>query len=506
MITLSKEELINQFKNIESHYIKFIQERLGIVIKPHQTNELQKAIINAYHKFNYVPSKYLEQLQVCQTQSPLLEHLIAGVTVGETYFFRDENQIALLKNRILKEIIQKKRAENNLSLRIWSAGSASGEEIYTIALLLIEAIPDIHKWSLNLLATDINTESLKKAIKGEYGEWSMRSISNYYKQRYFTLDDKIFTISQAVRDLVHFDYLNLNEDAFPAIFNGTNAQDLILCRNVFIYFEIKQITHVMSKFYACLVPGGYLLLGASDPVNISHTDFIFHHNDGLVFTRPEIVKIDEKVEKIKITKKPLKQEKITLSFNKHKTNSTSVLNKNSDINLDFQLKINQFLDSGKWHDVLNTISLSNEKNTKFSLCAQATALANLGKLQQAEKICQEILSRYSTDKESYFTYALILIELNQIIEAEKILRKTLYLDHQFVPAHFQLGLLLLRDKKYALGLKSLTNALTIAKSKDADEQVTGTRGLNYEGLVDILQHEIEIHSSNGGMKHVDENA
>ncbi len=505
MSKLQQEELLSAIKEADTGFIQFIYSKLGIVIKQHQTHDLHKTILSAYHKFNYTPREYLNLLQSCQNQSPLLEHLIAGVTIGETYFFRDDHQIKLLKDRILTNIIQKKRQENNLSLRIWSAGSATGEEIYTIVMLLYEAIPDIHNWTLNLLATDINTEALKKAITGQYGEWSMRSIKDNFKERYFTKKNNDYHILPKVRDLVHFDYLNLNDDTYPAIFNGTNAQDLILCRNVFIYFDNNRIAKLMQKFNACLVAGGYMLLGASDPVNISGTDFIYHHHDGLVFTRPTLE------EQAFVINKPITVEKPRVTPREHKITAKhheKIQPKKKVVEYSSNNEITQLLQTGHWQEVLNIINLAQEKeqNNKFMLSAKATALANLGKLAQAEEVCQKSLVHHSTDKETYFTYALILIELNHLVEAETILRKTLFLDHQFVPAHFQLGLLLLRNKQRESGLKSLNNALSIAKSKDEKEEVSGSQGLRYGRLVEILKHEIELHTSAGNIKYADENA
>jgi len=503
MTEKKRDELITQIKDNESDFIKFIYERLGIVIKTHQTHELHKTILNAYHKFNEEPKEYLDKLRDCQDHSPLLEHLISGVTVGETYFFRDKHQINLLKDKILIDIIQRKREENNLSLRIWSAGSATGEEIYTITMLLHELIPDIDKWRLSLLATDINMESLKKGVAGLYGEWSMRSIQDYFKRRYFTQFNKEYSFSQQLKELVHFDYLNLNEDTYPDIFNATNAQDLILCRNVFIYFDADKITHIMKKLNACLMPGGYLLLGASDPVNITGTDFIFHHHDGLVFTRPQTNDQPIKIIKTIATEKMEPVPPVCEKIDKKVIAKPEPISNHLD-----QDKITEMLQSTNWQEIINMIdqTILNDSNASFLLSIKATALANLGKLSEAERICQSSLALHSTNKDMYFTYALILIELNQLTEAEKLLRKTLFLDHQFVPAHFQLGLLLLRNKQHEVGLKSLRNALVIAKSKDTQEEVAGSHGLRYGQLVIMLKHEIEIHTSSGNINYVDQNA
>src|SRR5690348_983027 len=121
-----------QIKEHEQGFIHLIKDKLGIIIHHHQINELHKTIYTACIKFNCLPQKYLFMLSDCEDKSPLLEHLVAGITVGETYFFRDTNQIDLLQNHILPILIKNKRKEENLSLRIWSAGCSSGEEIYTI--------------------------------------------------------------------------------------------------------------------------------------------------------------------------------------------------------------------------------------------------------------------------------------------------------------------------------------------------------------------------------------
>jgi len=508
MMENNQENLLKEIKQTEVDFIKLIYERLGIVIKHHQTHDLHKTILNAYHKFNYAPKDYLAKLINCKDHSPLLEHFIAGVTVGETYFFRDNHQIQLLENKILTRIIEQKRQQNNLSLRIWSAGVATGEEIYTIAMLLSEMIPDIDKWRITLLATDINTEALKKAIIGFYNEWSMRSIQDYFKQRYFSTINRGYSFSPKLRELVHFDYLNLNDDTYPAIFNGTNAQDLILCRNVFIYFDNTKIARLMQKLNACLVPGGYLLLGASDPVNLSGTDFIFHHHDGLIFTRPTEEKISVEA------KKPIVSEKVkVVNKVKNKVKETKIYQvknipdkKKPDYS--YQDKISELLKESNWQAALNMVDLFEtlEKNTQFIFFSKAIALANLGKLAEAEKVCQEGLKYHATDKDMYFTYALIHIELNHLVEAEKMLRKTLFLDHQFVPGHFQLGLLLLRNKQIELGLKSLCNALIIAKAKDPKEKVISSQGLCYGRFVEIVKQEIELHTLSGNKNYANQSA
>jgi len=153
--TLANNQLFMDILNIKPQFVEIIRKRLGIVVHTHQDNNLIETIYNACEIFHCTPNKYFTLLLDCPDQSPLLDHLVTGITVGETYFFRDKQQMELLKNELLPQLIKLKRDNNKLFIRIWSAGCASGEEIYTLGMLLFELIPDIEKWTIKLLATDI---------------------------------------------------------------------------------------------------------------------------------------------------------------------------------------------------------------------------------------------------------------------------------------------------------------------------------------------------------------
>ena len=498
--------LINRIKSYENDFTQLIRRRLGIVIHTHQSNELFKTILDACRTFNCNADDYLHRLTIASDDSPLLEHLIAGVTVGETYFFRDKHQMQLLTDTLLPQLIQSKRAQHDLSLRIWSAGCATGEEIYTLGMMLLEQLPDFAAWRIQLLATDLNTRSLQKAMTGQYTEWSMRAISPYFKDHYFTHENNHYMLAEKIRDVVRFNYLNLNDDTYPALYNGTNAQDLILCRNVLIYFDNDRISRLMKKLNLCLIPGGYLILGASDPIMTEETDLIFHHQLGIIFSRPTL-------ESPPVLPPPPAEAKIKKLINMPvfiKTApqpTTHVQPKQSTVIVQNQQTIMQLLSESRWQDALETIQVCELAGKKDStlLSLKATAYANLGQLEQSLQSCLESLKLDATNKYTYLTLALTLIELNRQEEAEEALRKTLFLDRQFVVGHFQLGLLLLRKKQYDMGMKSLTNALTISEAKNASESVPGYQGLNYGKLSEIFRHEITMYAASGGISHATQN-
>lgn len=487
--------LLKEIKQYEAEFIDLIRDRLGIVIHSHQTREMQKTIASACNTFSYTPIQYLEVLKKCEDPSPLLDHLISGVTVGETYFFRDKRQIELLKNILLPEIIHKKRKKNDYSLRIWSAGCASGEEIYTIALILSEILPDLHKWNVNLLGTDINHVSLQKAISGIYGEWSMRSITDQAKEQYFTKEEGRYNINAHIRNMVKFEYLNLNTDIYPSIFNGTNALDLIMCRNVLIYFDNDSIANLMKKFTDCLVPGAYLMLGASDPVNIKNTQLNFLHDMGMLFSR-----------KIKPEKELMQSSSIMLNSKIEKKEIFSYrAQPMKEMHVPVKAKINydvltNMLEKAQWQDALNIININenHEKPSSFLLNAKATALANLGQLNDAKKTCEISLSIENKNKYTYYLHSLVLLELNEFQQAENSLRKALFLDREFVAGHYQLGLLLLRNKQNRVAIKSLKNALAIAKRNNSSQSVPGHPNLTFDQLVELLECEINLYNKAEG--------
>jgi len=318
-------------------------------------------------------------------------------------------------------------------------------------------------------------DALKKAKAGVYSKWSMRSISEHYKQHYFTEKNNQFHLAANIIDMVDFQYLNLNDNTYPSVINGTNSQDLIICRNVLIYFSKETTIQLMKKMGRSLVDNGILLLGASDPINIKGTDFIFHHQEGMVFSRQRAFN-DSSLLPLKVASKmPLREPAVIQAM------------------LSYSQLI-ALLDDARWADVLhliNTVDTSTIK-TNLVLNAQAKACANLGKLEEALLYCENSLLLDSTNKDTYFINALALIELDRFMEAEAALRKALFLDRKFIEGHFQLAQLLIKNKKIEAGLKSLNNALVIIESSDVTGLVEGFNELTYGRFAEIIKSEIEL--------------
>jgi len=187
------------------------------------------------------------------------EQLLSRFMNGETFFFRDSGQFTLLKEQILPALILRRKAAR--TLRIWSAGCSTGEEAYSLAILVDQLLPDRQDWDISILGTDINVRSIQHAQQGMYGQWAFRKVDTELQQRYFTQMGNQWVLNESIRKMVMFRQCNLVADTFSSSTLGIDDFDLILCRNVFLYFHTDAIGHVMKKFAESLMSDGYFLTG-----------------------------------------------------------------------------------------------------------------------------------------------------------------------------------------------------------------------------------------------------
>lgn len=244
-------------------FIKLIAQQTGLEIRERDQADLSEKIFVRMKALNiFFPEDYYELLGYGTIQSyKEWQKLVLVLTNLESYFFRDKEQFNLLRDRILPKLIQSK--EHNKTLRICSAGCSNGEEPLSLAILLKELIPDPEQWNLMILGVDINQEALKKAKQGIYTPWSLRRIDPEIMQRYFLHFNNQYYLDMQIKQMVKFKYINLVKDSFNEDNELINI-DLIICRNVFIYFEASAIGKVLDKFHQILQPSGYLITGHTE--------------------------------------------------------------------------------------------------------------------------------------------------------------------------------------------------------------------------------------------------
>jgi chemotaxis protein methyltransferase CheR len=225
--------------------------------------------------------EYWQYLRYDPRASAELEEAVEALTLNETYFFREDYQLRCFREEILPDIAQRSRPRRSLS--VWSAGCSTGEEVYTIAMLVLES-GLFAGWDVRVFGNDINRRVLQHARRGVYGRSAFRATPEHYRREYFEDGPDGAHVNDEVRALCHFGHLNLlDEDRIPLV----GRVDAIFCRNVLIYFDAEARRRVIERFYERLQPGGTLLLGHSESlINLSTQFEIVHLREDLVYRRP----------------------------------------------------------------------------------------------------------------------------------------------------------------------------------------------------------------------------
>lgn len=252
-------------------FVELIATYTGLQIRTQDRGALAQKIAQRMKVLRGSASeKYYHFLELDASQNRHeWRELILLLTTTESYFLRDKGQFNLLENVIFPQLIEEKNCLYQTtgqprSLRLWSAGCSTGEEPYSLAILVQELIPDWQQWNILILGTDINEDALEKAKKGLYSSWSFRLVNPDLQTHYFYPKKTEWQIKEDLRQLVTFRPGNLVKDHYPNLTEEIYNIDLILCRNVFVYFESKYIGQVLKKFYQTLRPGGYLITGHAE--------------------------------------------------------------------------------------------------------------------------------------------------------------------------------------------------------------------------------------------------
>jgi chemotaxis protein methyltransferase CheR len=229
-----------------------------------------------------------------------LTALVENLTVNETSFFRNKPQLDLFHKTILEEILHRKQERRDWGLRLWSAGCSTGQEPYTMAMQVCDALAYYYlrnplpfempvpkplippPWRVEILASDINYSVLRAAQEGVYPEAHMTPVDYAYRLRYFDKAGDHYAIKQSLKQLVHFDFHNLKTEFLP------QRNDVIFCRNVMIYFDEAEQKRLVEKFYRCLNPEGYLFIGHAESLfGLSNKFRMIHLNNGTAYQRLE---------------------------------------------------------------------------------------------------------------------------------------------------------------------------------------------------------------------------
>ena len=262
-----------------------IVARTGIALGPHKRALLQARLGTRLRALGLATFGDYRRLLVEQDpEGDELAHLVNAVTTNKTEFYREARHFTYLAQQWVPEALERAARDGQRIIRIWSAGCSSGEEPYTIAMTLADALPQAAGWSLRILASDINTEVLSRAAAGIYRVDDVRPIPRAVLRRHFLrgrgTQAGLVRIRSELRRLVRFRSINLIEDGWPI----DTPFDLIFCRNVLIYFDRSTQQRVLERLVGCLKEGGRLILGHSEGVHgmargLRHAGSTIYHKE-----------------------------------------------------------------------------------------------------------------------------------------------------------------------------------------------------------------------------------
>ncbi len=475
-------------------FSKLLLDRCGLYFSENRRSELEYRLGMAFSASTCASlDEFYALLQDPTIGAVEMDTLINSATVSETHFFRDAAQFDALYYHVLPRIIERKRSIR--TLRIWSAGCASGEEPYSIALLLRELIPDIDNWSITILGTDINTASLDRARAGVYGSWAFREERAIgTRSRYFRQSGNRFELDPEVRSMVLFKKLNLVEPCYPSFETNTSMMDMILCRNVTIYFNEMITRWVVDRFYDALVEGGWLVVGHSEPsLEIYRRFRVRNFPDSILYQRmPETTSLHwppaspSAAYPVHIPPPPV----FTTNSSPAPALTAGLVPPADPIPpasevISSQAKENpieharELLEYGRANDalaLLKGLAVGGPASSEvFYLLGQTHA--DLGNLQEAEMWCIKALEADHLSLNAFYTLSLVYQHKGKLGQAIDFMKKVVYIDRNYILGHYGLANLYHDSGLVPQAQKSLDNTLKLLSGKPEDQVIPDSRGV-----------------------------
>ncbi len=392
------------------------------------------------------------------------EKVIDAVTVGETHFFRNIAQFEVLRDHVLSPLLLARREAHDLHLKLWSAGCASGEEPYSIAMLLQEMIPDLRDWQLTLLGTDINRRLITQAHQGVYRDWSFREEYALYAQKvYFSAEKNRYILKNVIRDMVAFEARSLL-DACRVEPEHAPHYDLIFCRNVVLYFGDQMRRWVYQRLFELLRPGGWLFVGHADPPPPHFAAFeVYNFRATTVYRRPLETPRPAR------PRTPVSQARrgtAPLPALAPPPQAEQPVLRESSPNAEFHYRL------GRWH-------------------------ADRQNWSEALYHCQRAVTLTPTYEAVYYTLALIHQSLGQIEDAITALRRAIYLRRDWLLPRFTLAGLYRDAGQEDHARRELRNVIALAATLRPDALADGADGMTVARLREAAQRQLDG-LANGG--------
>ena len=415
-----------------------IANQLGLHFPQERWNDLDRAVRKSCAECRSGdPLSYASRVLNSRATREELDSLVTHLTVGETYFFRDKKLFQVIETEILPSLPPGE-------VRIWSAGCASGEEPYSIAMLFTRMFPGR---AITIAATDLNAPALRKASEGTYSEWSFRDTPRWIRSKHFSpAGIGQWTLDPSIRRMVRFSQSNLVQGPPSDVIQPV---DIIFCRNVLMYFHPQSAKRVAGYLCSSLKDGGWLIVSPAEISNSTFDLFSLVRFGDVAMYRKDAVTQPAPPPFIPRLAPPCPQEMPSPC-------------------------------PAPCPRVMRTPAVLR----------LARLHANQGNLQEAFRWCEKAVHLAKGDSRVHFLRAAILEEMGSFEEASRSLRRALYLDPNFAIAHFALGNLAKRQGKNQQSMKHFTNTLDLLASCEPDTVLPESGGLTAAVLKDLIARRV----------------
>ncbi len=409
-------------------------------------------------------------LQLVEGDPTAFDSLVGEVLIGETYFQREPQQWLLLRETILPDITR--RCSRSHVIRCWSAGCASGEEAYSLAIVLAEAgLAD----RARVVGTDLSGAGLARARAATYGTWSLRAASPAFIDRWLTPSDDLHVVVDEIRGRVEFAPLNLVTDRYPSASSGIGMQDVILCRNVLLYFDRETTRRVVENLHEALAPGGWLVCASSDPSPALYAPFrAVHTPEGVAYQRSlgdEAVvpapPIEVPAPPIEVLAPPIEVPAVAVAAARGPPREAEAETEPAV--------------AARRGGSLDRAARGAHRHTAARTAARA----------RAARDAAAAADRSPLDPALHYLKAMVLVEVGRLDAAQAALRCAIYLDRGLAVAHFALGAVLERLGEPSRAARSYRNAAAIAGHKPADEPAALAEGESHRAIASAARARVE---------------
>lgn len=480
-----------------------VAAQTGLHFPQKRWHDLERGISTAARELDFKdPESCIEWLLSSASTRSQIEVLASHLTVGESYFFREQRSLDILENHVLPKLIRARR-EDGPRLRLWSAGCARGEEPYSIAILLSRVIPDLREWNVTILATDINPRFLQQASEGVYGEWSFRATPPWVRERYFKRTKAgRFEVLPHIRKMVTFSQLNLAEDVYPSLWNNTNAMDVVFCRNVLMYFLPEKAKKVAQNLCRSLVESGWLIVSPTEASHDLFSQFVTVNFPGAILYRKD----SHRTQSVETFPSALEQEPapwlppasaataeaaaaavVSPAIGELPGRADDESRMVEEDSMPYRVALDLF-EQGQYAKAAEKLlaALSRDPADAGAMALLARVYANQGQLVAALEWCARAVAADRMNVGHHYLRAVILQEQGSWEEARRELGQVLYLDQDFALAHVALGSLSRRQGKGKEARRHFANALSLLQRHRQEDVLPDWEGITAGRLAEIL--------------------